>query len=158
MSSKGGQQTTTVELPDEIKQASLDNLELAKKVGQLPYAPYFGASVAGFTPGQDAAFANMNNAASAFGLQGAAGQGMPTGVMNVGGINGYSTEGAYNSAMSQVDPAVLALYNQFFGKQNPVTNGGGGGGGGKKNSGATDYGDPTYGGQQYNFGSPGSGK
>lgn len=112
-SGKGGSQTTTVELSESVKAQAEANMKLAEQVGSLPYAPYFGGSVAAFTPGQQAGFNNMNSAASAFGMQGGAGQGMPK-AQNFGGIQGYSTEGAYKDAMGQVDPAVMELYKSFF--------------------------------------------
>lgn len=134
---KGGSQSTTVSLPPEIEAAAKDNLALAKQVGRLPYAPYFGGSVAAFTPGQEAGFNNMNQAASAFGMQGGAGQGLPK-PGNFGGISAYSTEEPYKAAMAKVDPGVKAMYDSFFakpgggssGKMSGLAPGGGGGGGG----------------------------
>jgi hypothetical protein len=110
---KGGQQTQSVKLPGAIKNQAKDNLKLAQQVGSLPYAPYFGGSVAAFTPAQHAGFGNMNEAASAFGLQGRAGMGLPK-AESFGGVPAYSTEGVYKDAMSEVDPKVLELYQQFF--------------------------------------------
>lgn len=111
---KGGQQTTKIDLPPEIEAAAKDNLALAKKVGSLPYAPYMGASVAAFTPAQEAAFKGADAAASAFGLPGAAAGAMPKPDVNVGGFKGYSTKPFYEDAMSKVPPDVLKLYNSFF--------------------------------------------
>jgi hypothetical protein len=111
---KGGEQTTEIKLPKDIEAAAKDNLELAKKVGSLPYAPYMGASVAGFQPAQEAAFKGADAAASAFGLPGAAAGAMPKPDVNTGGFSGYSTKPFYDQAMAQVDPAVLKLYNSFF--------------------------------------------
>lgn len=110
---KGGKQETELKLPKDIEKAAKENLELAKQVGALPYAPYFGPSVAAFTPAQNAGFGNMNTAANAFGLQGNAGQGMPA-PQNYGGFQGYSTKPVYDQAMSQVDPAILQMYKAFF--------------------------------------------
>lgn len=112
-SGKGGQQTTKVELPPEITNQAKENLKLAERVGSLPYAPYFGGSVAAFTPAQMAGFNNMNSAANAFGMQGSAGQGLPP-AQNFGGLQAYSTKAPYEAAMAQVDPAILELYNSFF--------------------------------------------
>lgn len=110
---KGGKETTKVELPKEIREAAKENMALAKEVGRLPYAPYFGPSVAAFTPGQEAAFAGTNLASRAFGLPGGAGGGIPA-PENVNGFRGYSTEDLYNAGMNKVDPAILDLYNSFF--------------------------------------------
>jgi len=110
---KGGEQTTEIKLPKDIEDAAKENLKLAKKVGRLPYAPYFGPSVAAFTPAQEAAFQGADAAASAFGLPGAAAGAMPA-PQNVGGMRGYSTEPLYEQAMGKVPPEILKLYNSFF--------------------------------------------
>ena len=111
---KGGEQKTTVELPEDIEKAAKNNLALAKKVGSLPYAPYFGATTAAFTPAQEAAFKGADMAASAFGLPGAAAGAMPKPDVKAGGFSGYSTKPSYQDAMSKVPPEVLKLYNSFF--------------------------------------------
>lgn len=103
-----------VELPPEIKKQALENMDIAKQVGQLPYAPNFGLQVAALSPGQEASMANTADAASAFGLPSGGGTGMPT-PQNVGGMRGYSTEGMYNDAMSRVDPRIMAMYKALFG-------------------------------------------
>jgi hypothetical protein len=110
---KGGEQTTEIKLPKDIEDAAKANLELAKKVGSLPYAPYFGPSVAAFTPAQEAAFQGADAAASAFGLPGAAAGAMPA-PQSVGGMSGYSTKPFYDQAMDQVPSEILKLYNSFF--------------------------------------------
>lgn len=118
---KTSQTEQKVKLPPEIKAQALANLDLAKQVGQLPYAPNFGLQVAGFTPQQQNAFASTNDAASAFGLPSGGGTGLPT-PQNVGGFSGYSTRDLYNNMVSQVPPSVMALYNAFFGpKQSAVS-------------------------------------
>ena len=111
---KGGEQKTEIKLPKDIEAAAKDNLELAKKVGSLPYAPYFGPSVAAFQPAQEAAFKGADAAASAFGLPGAAAGTMPKPDAKAGGFSGYSTKPIYEQAMAQVPPEVLKLYNSFF--------------------------------------------
>lgn len=110
---KGRQQSQTIKLPKEIESAAKDNLALAKTVGSLPYAPYFGPSVAAFTPAQEAAFKNADSAASAYGLSGGAAGAMPA-AQTVNGMSGYSTKPFYDQAMSQVPANVLALYNSLF--------------------------------------------
>lgn len=110
---KGGEQTTEIKLPKDIEKAAKENLELAKRVGSLPYAPYFGPSVAAFTPAQNAAFKNADAAADAFGLAGSASDAMPK-PQTVGGFSGYSTKPLYQQAMAQVPPEILKLYNSFF--------------------------------------------
>ena len=110
---KTSQQTSTVELPDEIRQAAIENQALAKRVAGLPYAPNFGATVAAFTPQQSAAFAGANSAASAFGLPTGGAPTMPQ-PGNFGGYAGYSTEGLYNDMLARMDPATRAQYEQLF--------------------------------------------
>lgn len=142
----GGERTQTVELPKELEAAAKQNLKLAEEVGRLPFAPYFGPSVAAFTPMQEASFANTNAAANAFGLASPQNPmaGMPQ-PMNVGGFRGYSTQPLYENAMSRVDPAVLAMYNAFFGPGGSSSPAGGGGGstGRSGSSGAGPWGFPT---------------
>jgi hypothetical protein len=114
-SSKTSKQTSTVELPPELRQASLDNLRLAQDVGRMPAIHNFGPTVAALTPQQDAAMMGTNQAASAFGLPngGAIGSAaMPT-VVDVGGARGYSTKGLYDNAMDQVPQFVKDLLSQF---------------------------------------------
>lgn len=114
-SSKTSKQTSTVELPPELRQASLDNLRLAQDVGRMPAIHNFGPTVAALTPQQDSAMMGTNQAASAFGLPngGAIGSAaMPT-VVNVGGARGYSTKGLYDNAMDQVPQFVKDLLSQF---------------------------------------------
>lgn len=132
---KGGQQTSTVELPPEVKAQALENMDLAKQVGSLPYAPYFGGSVAAFQPSQQAGFNNMNSAAAAFGLQGGAGQGMPKS-KKFGGVNAYSTEDVYKDALSRVPKDVLKLYESFFYPNAGFPSSGGGSGGSTAPSGS----------------------
>ena len=87
-------------------------MKQARQVAELPYAPNFGTSVAAFTPQQQAGFDTANVASRAFGLP-TGSSAMPT-PQNVGGFNGYSTEGIYKDAMSKVPSNVLALYNALF--------------------------------------------
>ena len=110
---KTSQQSSTVELPEEIRRAAIENQALAKRVAGLPYAPNFGATVAAFTPQQNAAFSGANSAASAFGLPTGGAPTMPQ-PGNFGGYAGYSTEGLYNDMLSRMDPATRAKYEQFF--------------------------------------------
>lgn len=110
---KGGEKTQTVELPPEIREAALKNLNVASNVAALPYVPNFGLSMAAFTPSQEASFANTNAAASAFGLPTAQGTGLPQ-AQNVGGFRGYSTQNLYEDMLSKVNPQVRDLYNAFF--------------------------------------------
>ena len=66
--SLGGQKTSSTTIDPDLKAAALENLAMAKKVGQLGYVPYTGDTVAGMQPGQIAAIQSGNLGAEAFGL------------------------------------------------------------------------------------------
>lgn len=64
----GGGGTTTVQSnkpPEEVLAAYRAAFNQAQNVASQPYVPYSGATVAGFTPMQTAAFENINTAANA---------------------------------------------------------------------------------------------
>jgi uncharacterized protein (DUF2342 family) len=55
--SSGPQQVIQrTELPSWVNEAAQENLRLAGQLAERPYTPYTGATVAGFTPEQEAAF------------------------------------------------------------------------------------------------------
>ena len=64
--SLGGKTTTSID-PD-LKRAELEQLEMARRVGQLGFVPYKGATVAGFQPSQIAASNMLNTGLEAFGF------------------------------------------------------------------------------------------
>jgi len=65
---KGGGQTTTTEIPSWIQGPASRNLQRAEQLAQVGYMPYYGPSVAAFTPMQTQAMQSTADAASAFGL------------------------------------------------------------------------------------------
>src|SRR5210317_1204580 len=92
--SKGGSQTTSVEVPEYIEEAAKRNLTKAEGISQIGYVPYYGPDVAAFSPLQEAAMQNVGGQAGAFGLATPAGgpmAGMPTAQEFAGGIRGYSS-------------------------------------------------------------------
>lgn len=100
--SKGGKQTTKVELPKNIQQAGESNIQQAQQVGQLGYVPYYGPEVAAMTPMQLAAGQGISSAAGAFGLPGGGMspmQGMPQPQTFAGGIQGYSSGNVFEQAL-----------------------------------------------------------
>lgn len=101
---KGGEQSTTVELPKEIKEAARDNQQLVRNIAQIPYAPNLGLTTAAFTPQQQAAFQGTQSAAGAFGMPQASGTGLPQ-AQTVGGFSGYSTAPLYNQSISMMPDA-----------------------------------------------------
>ena len=71
---KGGSKTVSTEIPSYIQDAAKSNLALADKISNIGYTPYYGPDLAAFTPMQDAAFQNTQDAATAFGMNSGAGQ------------------------------------------------------------------------------------
>lgn len=67
---KGGSQTTQVEIPKYLEDPIKQNIAQAQDMAKIGYIPQYGPDVAGFTPMQQAAFANTNQAAQAFGMSG----------------------------------------------------------------------------------------
>lgn len=96
--------TTSNEIDPDLKQAALDNLAMAKKVGQLGYVPYTGDTVAGMQPGQISAIQSGNLGANAFGLPTMA---VPTG----GNLNPYA---AYETALAAMPPGQRAFIESMF--------------------------------------------
>ena len=145
MGKKGGSstQTTTVELPPEIKQAAIANLGIADSVASLGATPYNGPSIAGFSPQQMAAMQGTDQAAAAFGMpsavnwqQGRGGAmqaprgmsndalyqaltGMPSPNSQAGGFSGYNTAPIGQAAFDRLPAAQRALIQSFT--MNPVT-------------------------------------
>jgi hypothetical protein len=67
---KGGSQTTQIEIPDYLEGPIRQNIAQAQDIAKIGYVPQYGPDVAGFSPMQQAAFSNTNQAAGAFGMQG----------------------------------------------------------------------------------------
>jgi len=101
----GGGQKTTTQIPEWVKTAAQQNIDRANQAAQIGYTPYYGADVAAFTPMQDAAFANTGQAANAFGLPSAAGNGMPAPQTFAGGVQGYSSGGMFDQALAALRAA-----------------------------------------------------
>jgi hypothetical protein len=102
--SLGGKKTQTTSIDPDLKAASLENLAMAKKVGQLGYVPYTGDTVAGMSPGQIAAIQSGNLGASAFGLPEMA---VPTGA----NLNPYA---AYEAALANIPAGQRAFIESMF--------------------------------------------
>lgn len=67
---KGGSQTTQIKIPDYLEDPIKQNIAQAQDIAKIGYVPQYGPDVAGFSPMQQAAFSNTNQAAGAFGMQG----------------------------------------------------------------------------------------
>lgn len=122
---KGGQEqkTDTATLPAWQEQAYQQGLNMAGDVSQIGYVPYYGPEVAAFSPMQQASFANTDQMAGAFGMQGTGGQQyMPQAETFAGGVQGYSSAPIFEQAvdtLAQNRPA-QADYIASFGID-PVT-------------------------------------
>ena len=143
--SLGGKSTEKTEIDPELRKFALENLNMARKVGQLGPIAYTGDTVAGMQPGQIAAIQSGNMGGEAFGLPTMA---VPTGA----NLNPYAT---YTDALANIPAGQRAFIESMF--INPQTGaaptmtfgntsaaaapasqrssgGGGGGGGGGGNS------------------------
>ncbi len=119
---KGGSRSQSIEIPEYIESAAKSNLALADKISNIGYTPYYGPDVAAFTPMQDAAFQNTQNAATAFGMESGAGQYMPEATEFAGGVMGYSSAPTYEQSvenLAQLRPAQSQYMDSFF--MNPQT-------------------------------------
>jgi hypothetical protein len=122
--SKGGKQTTSVQLPKNIERAGAANIQQAQQIGRLGYVPYYGPEVAAMTPMQLAAGRGIGSAASAFGLPGGGMspmQGMPPPQTFAGGVQGYSSGSIFDQALRELQQnrpgQYSALMNMFVNPQ-----------------------------------------
>jgi hypothetical protein len=107
--SLGGKTTQTQTIDPDLKAASLAQLEMARRVGQLGFVPYKGATVAGMQPGQIAAMQNMNAGLDAFGFGG-------TPLPAAGDLSPYAM---YQEQLAQMAPGQRAFIDSMF--INPMT-------------------------------------
>lgn len=98
---KGGSSTTSVQIPAWLENAAQQNLARADRVAQIGYTPYFGPDVAAFTPMQEAAMNNTNQAALSFGMAAptSAMAGIPAAQTFAGGVQGYSSAPLYQQSV-----------------------------------------------------------
>ena len=121
---KGGSTTSQVEIPAWLEDAAKTNLARADQLSTIGYTPYYGADVAALTPMQQASMQNTNQGASAFGMAAPtdAMAGMPQAQTFAGGVQGYSSGGLYDQALSELQtrrPGQFAALNAPF--INPYT-------------------------------------
>jgi hypothetical protein len=118
---KGGSQTTQVQIPAWLENAAKTNLGRADQVAQIGYTPYYGPDVAAFGAGQNAAMANNNQAAQAFGMAPAQG-GMPPPQSFGNGMQGYSSGSIFDQALAELQQRRPGQFNQMTSMfTNPVT-------------------------------------
>lgn len=102
--SLGGKKTSSTTIDPDLKNAALDNLAMAKKIGQLGPIAYTGDTVAGMSPGQIAAIQSGNMGGEAFGLPTMA---VPTGA----NLNPYA---AYEAALASIPAGQRAFIESMF--------------------------------------------
>ncbi len=116
---KGGSQSSQTEIPDWLADPAARNIGRAEQAAQIGYTPYYGPSVAAFSPMQQQAFANTGAAAQAFGLA-SPGQSFqptmqPTDYGN--GLQAYSSGPLYDLALAELQarqPGRFAAINDMF--------------------------------------------
>jgi hypothetical protein len=102
--SLGGKTTETSTIDPDLKAASLAQLDMARRVGQLGFVPYQGATVAGMQPGQIAAMQNLNAGLGAFGFGG-------TPLPAAGDLSPYAM---YQQQLAQMAPGQRAFIESMF--------------------------------------------
>lgn len=107
--SLGGKTKETQQIDPQLKAAALEQLDMAKRIGQLGFVPYQGATVAGLQPGQIAAMQNTNAGLEAFGLT-------PSAVPTAGDLSPY---GIYQEQLAKMAPGQRAFIDAMF--INPMT-------------------------------------
>lgn len=119
--SKGGRESQDATLPSFFETAVQQGVGMGTDASQVGNVVYRGPDVAAFSPMQDAAFQNTQQAAGAFGMNTGAGNYMPQAV-EAGGAMGYSSAPIYDQAMQNLQQAAPAQadYIASFGID-PVT-------------------------------------
>lgn len=108
--SKGGRESKDRTMPKFFETALQQSVGMGQDLAESPYAEYRGADVAAFSPMQQAAFQNQQDAMNAFGMQGGQGSYLPTPV-NTGGAIGYSSAPVYDQARENLAAASPATAN-----------------------------------------------
>jgi len=114
---KGGSQETRI--PDWVRRPAERNLARAEEAGQIGYVPYYGPSVAGFSPMQQQGFANTGAMAQAFGMAPQGEMFQPTmQTQDFGnGLQAYSSGGLYDQALAELQqrrPGQFDAINGMF--------------------------------------------
>lgn len=125
---KGGSQTSQVEIPAYLENASKKSLNRAEATQNIGYMPYMGPDVAAFTQPQQQAMQSNIDAAAAFGLVDPgldAMAGMPQ-AQDFSGVQGYSSFPMYQMAVDDLKasrPGQVAAYDDLY--VDPTTGQGG---------------------------------
>ena len=95
---KSSKSTQEITLPEELQLGAAKALSSGFDAASLDYSPNRGVTTAGFAPAQMDAFANTNQSANAFGMQGSGvGSYLPTTETSANGIQGYSSGALYDA-------------------------------------------------------------
>lgn len=123
---KGGSQSTENTIPDYLEDPIRRNIGRAEQYSQIGFVPYMGPDVAAFTPMQQAAFQNTNNAAAAYGQMAPSGSGLPQATDYGGGVQGYSAFPLYQQALDELQRSRPGQFNALNAPFiNPYTGAGG---------------------------------
>ena len=106
----GGSTTTETKIPAFLQRAMQENIARGRQAASIGYTPYYGPDVAAMTPMQEAAMANTNAGASAFGLAAGQGTGMPEAQTFAGGVRGYSSAPMFEAALAELKARNPAQY------------------------------------------------
>lgn len=127
---KGGSTTSSVTIPDWIKEPAQRNLARAEQAAQVGYMPWYGPDVAALSPQQLQSMQSTQAAGEAFGLAapGSFSTGLPQAQTFAGGTQGYSSSPLFNQAVNELaakNPGQMARYNSLYNgeylTQNPST-------------------------------------
>ena len=99
---KGGRESTDRTMPAFFETALQQGVGMGTDLASRPFIGYRGADVAAFSPMQQAAFQNQQDAMNAFGMQGGQGSYLPTPV-NTGGAIGYSSAPVFDDARANLE-------------------------------------------------------
>ena len=96
----GGTNQKNITLPRFYETALQQQVGQARDTAQIGYTPYYGPDVAAFSPMQDAAIQNTNDAAAAFGMASAnpTASYMPE-TTTMGGVTGYASQPLMEASM-----------------------------------------------------------
>ena len=96
----GGTNQKNITLPKFYETALQQQIGQARDTAQIGYTPYYGPDVAAFSPMQEAAFQNTNDASAAFGMASAdpTASYMPE-TTTMGGVTGYASQPLLDASM-----------------------------------------------------------
>jgi hypothetical protein len=127
---KGGSTSSSVTIPDWIKEPATRNLARAEQAAQVGYMPWYGPDVAALSPQQLQSMQSTQSAGEAFGLAapGSFSTGLPQAQTFSGGVQGYSSAPLFNQAVADLaanNPGQYNRYNSLYNgqylSQNPTT-------------------------------------